>query len=233
MTTNRLTARKSSASRGYDEGVLHSTIDDQVRADAANMAFADWGLSTVIDENIDAPVICRDEFERLHAMARIDAAWPIGNAGLIHVYGYLSSTVQTPYGLKRDRWLDGALARTLGLAPDGLLLQGTGTLLSRVTTAVLPRLLDPPKDALLLLEHQSPDGLTAVRTVVVGCDTAAALLYGVREDGRMRAITAFPLVAASASFCQSLVEQPARLRYNAAASTLSPRAELAASLCTQ
>ncbi len=213
--------------------MAHPTIDDQVKTDAATRAFDNWGLSTVIDENIDSPVITRGEFERLHGLAAIDAAWPIGNAGLLHVYGYLLSTIQTPYGLKRDRWLDGALARTLGLPADDFLPTGDGTLLDRVTAAVLPRLIEPPSDTLLLLDQDSLDGATGVRTVVVGTPDAAAVLYGVREGGRMRAITAFPLAAASASFCRSLIDQPPRLRYNAATSTLSPRSPLAASRRTQ
>ena len=229
----------------------HATIDDQVRADAAFGAFDDWGLSTVIDENIDAPVIPRDECERLHGLAGLPATWPITNAGLLHVYGYLLSTVQTPYGLKRDRWLNGKLALALGLPseaflPSGafppsvaslpsvaFLPSGSGTLLSRVSAAVLPRLTDPPKDALLVLDQQSIDGSAEVRTVLVGTPHAAAVIYGVRESGRMRAITAFPLVSASASFRQSLVDQPPRLRYNAATSTLLPRSPLAASRLTQ
>ena len=245
MTTKGLTACKSSvtAQRGlpctaprappYDRDVTHSTIEDQVRTDAATGTFDDWGLSTVIDENIDAPVIPRGDFERLHGLAALDADWPIGNAGLLHSYGYLLSTVQTPYGLKRDRWLDGALARTLGLPADGFLPTGRGTLLARLTAAVLPRLVNPPSDALMLLDQESPDGTAHVRTVVVGTPEAAAVLYGVREDGRMRAITAFPLGAATASFCRSLVEQPPRLRYNAATAALSPRSPLAPSLRTQ
>ncbi|MHC5795825.1 amino acid deaminase [Lacisediminihabitans sp. FW035] len=211
----------------------HRGIDDQVRIDAAAARFDDWGLSTVIDENIDAPVIARDEFERLHGLAALQAEWPIGNAGLLHVYGYLLSTAQTPYGLKRDRWLDGALARTLGLPADAFLPSGRGTLLSRVTAAALPRLVDPPPDALLVLEQQTLDGAARVVTVVLGTPEAGALLYGVREGGRMRVITAFPLTSASASFCRSLVDQAPRLRYNAATATLSPRSPLAPSLRTQ
>ncbi|CAN5159935.1 hypothetical protein BH09ACT2_BH09ACT2_02180 [soil metagenome] len=233
MTTRRLTACKSWVTPPYDGEVTRETLDDQIRADAANSAFDDWGLSTVIDENIAAPVIARDEFERLHDLAAIEAAWPIGNAGLLHVYGYLLSTVQTPYGLKRDRWLDGALASTLGLPRHAFLPIGTGTLLSRVSAAVLPRIVEPPGDALLVLDQQSIDGAIAVRTVVVGHGTAAALLYGVREAGRMRAITAFPLAVASPSFCRSLEQQAPRLRYNAATVSLAPGSELAASLRTQ
>ncbi len=208
--------------------------------DAASGAFDDWGLSTVLDENLDAPVIPRDQFERLHDLAGLDAAWPIGNAGLLHVYGYLLSTVETPHGPKAARWLDGTLANTLGLPSDAFLPDGPGdgTLLSRVTGAVLPRLVEPPEDALAVLDQESLDGMATVRTVVVGDAHAAALLYGINDSGiaehaRMRAITAFPLSAAPDSFLRTLAEQPPRLRYNAATSTLAPRSPLASSLRTQ
>ncbi|QNE47176.1 hypothetical protein F1C58_09875 [Glaciihabitans sp. INWT7] len=84
-----------------------------------------------------------------------------------------------------------------------------------------------------MVDQQSIDGGIAVRSVVVGRATGAALLYGVREAGRMRAITAFPLAVASESFCRSLEQQAPRLRYNAATSALAPRSELSASLRTQ
>jgi len=51
----------------------HRGIDDQVRTDAAAARFEDWGLSTVIDENIESPVISRAEFERLHGLAALQA----------------------------------------------------------------------------------------------------------------------------------------------------------------
>jgi hypothetical protein len=62
---------------------------------------------------------------------------------------------------------------------------------------------------------------------------AAALLYGIAEGARMRAITAFPLPAAPESVLRDLAERPPRLRYNAATSTLAPRSPLASSLRAQ
>ena len=69
-----------------------------------------------------------------------------------------------------------------------------------------------------------------VRTVLVGMPESAAVLYGIDQDVRTRAIVAFPLVAASAFFRQSLADQPPRLRYNATTPTWSL---LALSLRTQ
>ncbi len=79
-------------------------------------------------------MLSRSTFEALHDRAGLDSAWPVGNAGLLHVYGYLLSTTPTPYGLKRDRWLGGELARACGLAPDAFVPWiGERTLLDRVT----------------------------------------------------------------------------------------------------
>ena len=50
---------------------------------------------------------------RAAAAAGLAAAFPVGNAGLLHVYGYWFSDEPTPYGFKRDRWVDGALAGAL------------------------------------------------------------------------------------------------------------------------
>lgn len=70
-----------------------------IDADARAGRFGRWGRSTVIDENVEAAVIPEALFAALHARAGLRAEWPVGNAGLVHVYGYLLSTVPTPYGL--------------------------------------------------------------------------------------------------------------------------------------
>lgn len=201
---------------------------EQIASDAAAARFDAWGLSTVIDENIEVPVVSHDIFEELQAAAGIEATWPIGNAGLIHVYGYLLSTVGTPHGFKRDRWLDGALAVALGLPPEHFLPESAedagDTLLRRVTDAVLPRLENPPIGA-TFLRDEGADGMVFRTLVLPSVDTHSALLYGVHDGKRMRAITAFP-VTASDGFLAVLSEQPARMRYNAATATLPPRSPL-------
>jgi len=93
-------------------------LAEQIEADAAAGRFSSWGRSTVIDENTGSPVISEALFAELHRIAGLDAGWPLGNAGLLHVYGYLLSPVNTPYGRKRDRWLGGGVARAFGLPDD-------------------------------------------------------------------------------------------------------------------
>ncbi|HLS93870.1 MAG TPA: amino acid deaminase [Microbacterium sp.] len=126
-----------------------------VRADRAAGLLPAWGWSTAVDENVGSAVVDRDVFDALHEAAGIDASFPVGHAGLVHVYGYLFSAVETPYGLKSDRWNDGVLARLLGLAPSWFRLGDSPdeTPLARVTAAALPLLLDPPAGATAVIDQ--------------------------------------------------------------------------------
>jgi hypothetical protein len=147
---------------------------EQIAQDAAAGRFDAWGLSTVIDENVQAAVISSVQFKELHAAAGLTAVWPIGNAGLLHVYGYLLSTQVTPYGLKGDRWRDGELAQLFGLAPTAFLLESAAaagtTVLQRVTDAALPHLAHPAhgRGDGLVIDDETPDGNTFLRTTVSG-----------------------------------------------------------------
>lgn len=134
-------------------------ILSDIREDARHGRFDTWGRSTVIDENTGTPVIGRELFDELHAAAGIEANYPVGNAGVLHVYGYWFSDELTPYGYKRDRWVDGALATALGLPPDAFHLGGASTLLARVTDEVLPALHNPPADARGTADALLPEAL--------------------------------------------------------------------------
>jgi hypothetical protein len=204
-----------------DRGTIAKSVPwlaDQVRADAAAGRFSSWGQSTVIDENVAAAVIPRAVFDELHALAGLKADWPIGNAGLLHVYGYLLSTVQTPYGLKSERWTGGALATALGLNADAFTpwVDSDTTPLQRILDAALPILLTPT-DPLLWLDDRAPAG-ELVRTVVV----EGALVYGV--DGRL--VTLFPLDTTVDGWEGAILSGRPRLRYNAVVPGLEPGADL-------
>jgi hypothetical protein len=220
---------------------------EQIAQDAAAGRFDAWASSTVIDENIQAPVISATEFAELHAAAGLSAVWPVGNAGLIHVYGYLLSTVVTPYGLKGDRWLRGDLARSLGLAPDAFRLESAAsageTVLQRVTDAALLHLVRPSvaRGDVHVIDDEVPDDsdaeaavapatappvhATFFRTTVLQAPRGAALVYGVSLGGTMRLVTAFPLADPAASV-GALETEPVRMRYNAALPGLPPRSPL-------
>lgn len=173
--------------------------------DAAAGRFAAWGRSTVIDENVGEAVIPRPLFDELHERAGLEATWPVGNAGLLHVYGYLLSTTPTPYGLKRERWLSGELERACGLETGALLpWAGTETLLARAT-AVASALLARADAVTEVVE-----GRTA--RIALGSPTpggTAALAYSV--DGRN--VTMFPVADPAA--LRAGLGAP-RLRWNAA-----------------
>ncbi|WP_119698261.1 amino acid deaminase [Microbacterium halotolerans] len=179
-----------------------------IRRDAADGRLSAWGRSTVVDENVAAAVIDRELFDLLHAEARIDAEFPVGNAGLVHVYGYFFSEVVTPYGYKRDRWTDGVLAARLGMAEDAFLLRddAAATPLERVTAAALPLVTSPPEQVDVI--DQSVDGVPT-RAVVTA---PGVLAYAV--DGSL--VTVFP-VADAAAFAAGVRAEPPRLRWNAVA----------------
>jgi hypothetical protein len=124
--------------RTAPEAVLddHPWLGAAIDEDAAAGRFDAWGSSTVIDEYTQTAIIAPPLFEALHARADVPAQWPVGNAGLLHVYGYLLSTEPTPYGLKRTRWLDGALAEAYGRVADAFVPWAhPRTLLDRVSEA--------------------------------------------------------------------------------------------------
>lgn len=183
-----------------------SWLGPAIDEDAAAHRFAVWGASTVVDEHTGTPVVTRGLFEALHERAGLRAAWPIGNAGLLHTYGYLLSTVPTPYGVKRERWLGGALADAFEVAAEAFVPWAhETTLLARVTAVALPALDQPVRTA------AGPGGER--RLAVVGAaGSSSAVVYGVA--GRL--VTTFP-VASIAGVLEEWDADPERLRWNAVA----------------
>lgn len=186
-------------------------LTTSIAEDRAASRFDAWGRSTVIDENVGKPVIGRALFAHLHEMAGVDAVWPIGNAGVLHCYGYLLSRVKTPYGLKRERWLGAELARTYGL-PDGAFVPWAGerTLLARAADAA-SALLRAPALSLTL----SVDG-RATRVALSATAGPGALAYSVANapDAEPVLVTTFPVADVRAIMTES--ESESRLRWNAA-----------------
>lgn len=211
---------------------------DGLRSDAHDGTVLEWGRSTVIDEHVGGPVIGRSLFDALHALAGVDAEWPVGNAGVIHCYGYLLSTVETPFGLKRERWTGGAVAAALGLGDRLAPGPAERSLLSRITAAVLPVLREPTdsdRTHVVAVLDEYPVGArqalpaTAVRdpvarTVVVRSalphgagEYDYALLYGVGAAHGPSVVTAFPVREPTPEWLAGLSDQPSRFRYNAVA----------------
>ncbi|MEJ1088060.1 amino acid deaminase [Microbacterium sp. Mu-80] len=188
-----------------------------IERDARHDRFSHWGLSTVIDENTGEPVIDRPLFDALHAAAGITAEYPIGNAGVIHVYGYWFSTAVTPYGYKRDRWQNGELARALGKSETHfhLFSDPDSTPLQRVTAATLPLLRDPPKSTEGTADARAGALDTRVVLVAERDSPVSALIYGIRAADAWRLITTFPLAGEPAAVIDDFLADR-RLRWNAA-----------------
>ncbi|MGF6822985.1 hypothetical protein M2317_001892 [Microbacterium sp. ZKA21] len=205
--------RLDAAVAAYDAADVLSMFDwlgPAIDADAEADRFARWGRSTIVDENVGAPVLPRSMFDALHTRAGLDSAWPVGNAGLLHVYGYLLSTTPTPYGLKRDRWLDGDLAVACVLTPDAFVpWAGERTLLDRVTEVAEMLITAAP------VRVQHLDGADTVVAIADRRPAASALAYalGSPAHGR-RLITMFP-VADPAALLADLDSSLPRLRWNA------------------
>ncbi len=93
-----------------------------------------WGRSCNIDENVGQVIVHPAILHGIGTLAGVPMRGQVVHAGLEHTYGYLFSTLETPYGAKRDRWLSPTLAQGFGI--DLSLLSDRpreGTLLANVT----------------------------------------------------------------------------------------------------
>jgi hypothetical protein len=200
-------------------------LADQIRADARSGRFDAWGRSTATDRTAGHRVIPPHIVQQLAALAGLTSAWPVCNAGLLHVYGYLLSATPTIHGPKRDRWLTPQLPTALGLDATAFApWEPTSTALDRVAAVARPILNSPGDDEDVRFWCDERDGSITTRTVVVcrGSSLDAALVYGVNEGHGMRLVTMFPIAGFNAAgFDEEWIAQwlsdPPRLRYNAVA----------------
>lgn len=186
-------------------------LTTSIAEDRAAARFDAWGCSTVVDENVGKPVTGRALFAHLHELAGIEASWPVGNAGVLHCYGYLLSRVKTPYGLKRERWLGADLARAYGLRDDAFVpWSGSRTLLARAADAASALLSAPG-----ISRTSTVDG-RETRLALNAASGPGALAYAVASEagGEPLLVTTFP-VADAAAIIEDFDAEP-RLRWNAA-----------------
>lgn len=211
----QLTLAASGATDGSVEGARAALdalpwLDRSIRADRAADRFGAWGRSTAIDEHTGSAVITPALFDELHRRAGIAAAWPIGNAGLLHCYGYLLSLESTPYGLKRARWIDDALALACGLSADGFLPWREGpTLLARASAAASAILQSRAIDAVQVIDGRE------TRVAFAAAEGSTVLVYAVAPSpgARPLLVTMFPV--AEASVPRASFESDPRLHWNA------------------
>ncbi|WP_155288554.1 hypothetical protein [Rhodococcoides fascians] len=223
---------ENAISRSGDGGPTPADIDadwfvEQVlssRSDPAEMA--KWASSTVIDDNVQAPVFNERVFSWLHNGVAGAFNFPIGHAGLMHVYGYLLSSVETPYGLKRERWLSHDLAKAFGLKPSFFIPTASAvSLMERVSSVVIPVLTDPIADSRTILAFDEVvDHRRRMRTVYMGDPTAnsTALLYGSVSGDDVQIVTAFPVGPFTAQSARNRLAEPTRYRYNYAPADAQP-----------
>lgn len=227
-----LTRLEKAINESVDGSPIHWDLDaywfgEQVaesRSDEVEMA--KWASSTVIDDNVQAPVFSERVFSWLHYGVSGAFDFPIGHAGLMHVYGYLLSSVETPYGLKRQRWLTDDLARALGLKPSFLFpTASTVPLMQRVSSAVLPLLTDPAADSRTVLAvDEIVDCRRRMRTVYIRYPktNSTALLYGSVSAGSIQIVTTFPVGQMTEQSAQDRLAAPTRYRYNYAPCDVLP-----------
>lgn len=94
--------------------------------------FLFWGNSKTTENN--KPIVNEEIRTDLFSIFQQNYAESYANAGLMHTYGYLFSTLETPYGYKRERWLINELNQLLKLEHNQLSVKtDRGTLLANVT----------------------------------------------------------------------------------------------------
>jgi len=98
-----------------------------------------WGQSNNFDEHANGMIVDPAIVKILAEMMGVPAPLPAPkdryvHAGAMHTYSYLFSTLKTPYGYKRARWVHGDIDQGLGLPPETLSpLTHQGTLFHNLT----------------------------------------------------------------------------------------------------
>lgn len=110
-------------------------IFQQILRDVATPElFALWSDATNFDELAAVPIVEPSILSVIGELAHTPMTGPGVHAGLQHTYGYLLSTIETPFGYKRDRWSRPCIAEGFGLPSDVLVpYPSVGTLLSNAT----------------------------------------------------------------------------------------------------
>lgn len=91
-------------------------IADQLRETAKYPKFlGSWGRSLNYDEHANALIVEPPILKLLGELAGVPMRGRIVHAGVMHTFGYLFSVIETPFGKKRDRWVEPDLEKGLGL----------------------------------------------------------------------------------------------------------------------
>jgi hypothetical protein len=112
-----------------------SGVAAQIRQDASRRGpLSFWGRSRNVDEITGTTIVDPGVLRVIAAIAGKKLSERSPHAGLQHTYGYLFSTIETPFGFKRDRWLETEIESAFGLDLTTLSpCPRFGTLLSNAT----------------------------------------------------------------------------------------------------
>lgn len=93
-----------------------------------------WGQSLNFDSGAKKIIVEEKIIADLQQLFNIKNDNKIVHAGIIHTYGYLFSTIDTPFGFKRKRWIDPAVNKGFELTGNSLSPETIdGGMLSNVT----------------------------------------------------------------------------------------------------
>ncbi len=151
------------------------TIAEQIVRDADSPLLQLWGKSRNFDEFARDVIVHPKLLTVIGALANVKIRdGRAYHAGLIHTYGYLFSWLPTPYGFKRERWLNHAIEDGLGIPRRtivaepraGTLLQNLSWCLAHIALNDCPawkRIRTTPNDVPAALRDLSFDGLKTRR----------------------------------------------------------------------
>jgi hypothetical protein len=107
----------------------------QIQADAAAPGVMRlWGQSINFDELAETQIVDHQIMSAICELAGTSCHDEIVHAGLQHTYGYLFSTIHTPYGYKRDRWVQPHIEAGFGIRRPAIRpMPAEGTLLANLT----------------------------------------------------------------------------------------------------
>jgi hypothetical protein len=110
-------------------------ISHQIETDRGSRTlFRLWGRTLNEDELARQTIVHPAILKAIGDLAGVACEGNIIHAGLEHTYGYLFSTIETPFGFKRDRWVKPAIENGFQLTQPTLRPKPTeGTLLANLT----------------------------------------------------------------------------------------------------
>ena len=134
-----VTALRASASQGRSSPAILRrhvpTVERQLKRCAEHSVLNDlWATSRNYDENAKATIVAPEIIRMIADIVGRRPTTKTFHAGYLHTYGYLFSTLVTPYGLKRDRWIQPTLDARFGFGRATLRIHPyKGTLLMNLT----------------------------------------------------------------------------------------------------